>query len=616
MSNLPEHTPEPFDIRAFLKGLTTLPGVYRMFDADDQVIYVGKANNLKRRVSSYFQKGGASPKTRVMVRQVRRVEVTVTRTEGEALLLENNLIKALKPRYNVLLRDDKSYPYIRLSEGAFPRLSIYRGRRTTGRYFGPFPSASAVRESLNLLQKLFPVRQCEDSFFRNRTRPCLQYQIRRCSAPCVGLITPGQYAADLRHAVMFLEGKSSEVVDELVRRMEEASSLLEFEEAARFRDQIINLRRVQERQYVTAAGGDIDVVAAILEQDLACIQVFFIRGGRNLGNRTFFPGNSAASPPGELMGAFLAQFYLEGESDPMHTPPAEIIVNQPPEDAELLERVLTEQVGRRVVLSSRVRGDRARWVEMAEKNARLALGTRLASKANLSARFEALQEALGLDAVPQRLECIDVSHTMGEATVASCVVFDSQGAVKSDYRRYNIEGLAPGDDYGAMRQVLTRRFRRLKQEEGVLPDVLFIDGGKGQLAQAEAVLEELQVIGVTLVGVAKGRSRKPGLEQLVLPGSDPPIILPPDSIALHLIQQVRDEAHRFAITGHRQRRAKARKHSTLEAIPGLGPKRRQQLLRQFGGLQEVARAGVEELAGVHGISRALAQRIYDTLHQD
>jgi len=607
----------PFDPKAFLRTLTSLPGVYRMLDAAGEVIYVGKARNLKRRVASYFKQHD-NPKTRALVAQIRGVEVTVTRTEGEALLLENNLIKALQPRYNILLRDDKSYPYIYLSAGDFPRFGFHRGRRSAkGSYFGPYPSAGAVRESLSLMQKLFPVRQCEDSYFRARTRPCLQYQIKRCTAPCVGLVAKEQYAEDVRHAVMFLEGKNNEVIDELVRRMEEASGRLEFELAARYRDQIANLRRVQERQYVSGAGGDVDVIAGAVEGGVGCVQVFFIRGGRNLGNKTYFPRNTGESDAAELLAAFIPQYYLAADrGGTQRAIPGEILLSAAPEEAEVLETVLSEQAGRKIALSSRVRGDRARWVAMAANNVGHALRAHLANRSNLRQRFETLQEALELDELPQRLECFDISHTMGEATVASCVVFDTEGAVKSDYRRFNIEGITPGDDYAAMHQALTRRYRRLKDGEGRYPDILLIDGGKGQTAQAEAVLAELAVAGVLVVGVAKGPTRKPGLEQLILSGSEAPIILPADSPALHLIQQVRDEAHRFAITGHRQRRAKARKTSSLEGISGLGPKRRQQLLRQFGGLQEVARAGVEELSNVPGISRQLAQRIFDAFHPE
>lgn len=466
------------------------------------------------------------------------------------------------------------------------------------------------------MQKLFPVRQCEDSFYRSRSRPCLQYQIKRCSAPCVDYVTEEQYGEDVRHAVMFLEGKNNAIIDELVRRMEQASESLEFELAAHYRDQIANLRRVQEKQYVMGSGsGDLDVIAAVARNGVGCVQVFFIRNGRNLGNKTWFPRHTADSNESELLAAFLPQYYLGAGAQERPIPP-ELLVNQPMADQALLEGVLSEQAGRKVTISSRLRGERARWLKMATTNAEQALTAHLANKLHIMSRFEALQEALQLDDLPQRIECFDISHTMGEATVASCVVFDVNGPLKSDYRRYNIEGITPGDDYAAMHQALTRRFKRLKEGEGKYPDILLIDGGKGQLSQAEQVLEELQVIGVILIGVAKGPTRKPGVEQLLLSGQEQPIILPPDSPARHLIQQVRDEAHRFAISGHRQRRAKARRTSPLEEVPGLGPKRRQLLLRQFGGLQEVARAGIEDLSTVKGISRQLAQAIYDAFHTE
>jgi excinuclease ABC subunit C len=608
---------QPFDSKAFLKNLTGLPGVYRMLDADGTVIYVGKAKNLKRRVTSYFSRQDKSAKTAVLVSQIHQIEITVTHTENEALILENSLIKEHQPRYNILLRDDKGYPYIYLSDEVFPRLSFHRGRRDKpGRFFVPFPSASAVRESLNLLQKLFPVRQCEDSFYRSRSRPCLQYQIKRCSAPCVDYIKAEEYGEDVRHAVMFLEGKNNAIIDELVRRMEQASNSLEFERAAHYRDQIANLRRVQEKQYVMGSGsGDLDVIAAVARNGVGCVQVFFIRNGRNLGNKTWFPRHTADSDEAELLAAFLPQYYLGGGAQERPIPP-EILINQILPEKELLEGVLTGLAGRKVTVSHRLRGERSRWLQLACTNAEQALSAHLANKLNIMSRFEALQEALQLDDMPQRIECFDISHTMGEATVASCVVFDTNGALKSDYRRYNIEDITPGDDYAAMHQALTRRFKRLKEGEGKFPDVLLIDGGMGQLRQAEQVLEELQVIGVILIGVAKGPTRKPGVEQLLLSGQEHPIILPPDSPARHLIQQVRDEAHRFAITGHRQRRAKARRVSPLESVPGLGPKRRQQLLRQFGGLQEVARAGVDDLSTVKGISRQLAQAIYDAFHTE
>ena len=603
-----------FDSRAFLKTLTSRPGVYRMMDGSGKVIYVGKARNLKKRLASYFRKNLSSPKTRSMVARIRQVEITITHTENEALILENNLIKELKPRYNILLRDDKSYPYIYLSSGhRHPRLALHRGaRKRKGRYFGPYPSAGAVRETLNLMQKLFRVRQCEDAFYANRSRPCLQYQIKRCSAPCTGMISDVRYREDVRHAELFLEGRSNAVIDQLVERMQAASEALEFEQAARYRDQIAALRRIQERQYVSGSGGDLDVIAAMVKNGIGCVQVFFIRNGRNLGNKSWFPRHTDDADAAELLAAFLPQYYLSGGREI----PSEILLNQPLEEAEWLAGVLSERAGHKVELRHRLRGDRSRWVRMAEANAGAALESLLAGKANLRSRFEALQEALELEELPCRIECFDISHTFGESPVGACVVFDLNGPVKSDYRRFNIREVAAGDDYAALEQALTRRYTRIKKGEGKLPDVLIIDGGKGQLARATRVLEELQITGVTLLGIAKGPSRKPGQETLFLSGRERPLILQGNSPALHLIQQLDGEAHRFAISGHRQRRGKARTTSVLEEIPGLGPKRRRQLLQQFGGLQEVARAGIDDLARVPGISRAMAGRIYERFHPD
>ncbi len=606
-----------FDPREFLRNLTSRPGVYRMVDSAGTVLYVGKARNLKKRVASYFRKNISSPKTRSMVAQVRRVEITITHTENEALILENNLIKELKPRYNILLRDDKSYPYIYLSsEHRHPRLGIHRGaRKAPGRYFGPYPSVGAVRETLNLMQKLFQVRQCEDSFYANRSRPCLQYQIKRCSAPCTGAIDDDAYREDVRHATLFLEGRSNVVVDALVERMKTASEALEFEQAARYRDQIASLRRVQERQYVSGDGGDLDVVAAVVKDGVGCVQVFFIRNGRNLGNKSWFPRHTDNSGAAELLAAFLPQYYLPGGGRCREIPP-EILLNIPLEEAEWLAQVLGEQAGHRVSLKHRLRGDRNRWVQMAEANARAALESLLAGKANMRTRFQALQEVLELEELPRRIECFDISHTQGEAPVGACIVFDINGPVKSDYRRFNIRQVTAGDDYAALEQALLRRYTRVKKGEGVLPDILLLDGGKGQLSRAEKVLEELQITGIMLLGIAKGPTRKPGEETLFLSGREQPLILPGNSPALHLIQQLDGEAHRFAIGGHRQRRGKARTVSVLEEIPGLGPKRRRQLLQQFGGLQEVARAGIDDLVRVPGISRAMAERIYERFHPD
>jgi excinuclease ABC subunit C len=601
--------PSPFDAKAFLKSLTSLPGVYRLLDGGGRVLYVGKARNLKRRVSSYFRGNPTSAKVRSLVAHVQAIEITVTHTEAEALILESNLVKEFRPRYNVLLRDDKGYPYIHLSKEDFPRLVLHRGaKHEPGRYFGPYPHANAVRETLTLLQRIFRLRQCDNSFFSNRGRPCLQYQIKRCSAPCTGLISQADYQEAVQHAVLFLDGKSGEVIDDLVRRMETAAARLDFEKAAEYRDQIVQLRQIQERQYVSGSGGDVDVVACALRGGMACVQVFFIRDGRLLGNKNFFPQIPEHEESAQVLDAFLAQYYLD---KPV---PETILVSPEPVDAEWLARALQERAGHRVTIVSKVRGERARWLEMTQRNAEHALAAQLASQLGIQRRFEALQEALQLDFVPSRLECFDISHTQGEATVASCVVFTPEGPQKTHYRRYNIEGVAAGDDYGALHQALSRRYQRLREDEGLLPDLLFIDGGKGQVAQARTVLEELQVAGVLTVGIAKGPDRKAGLEMLYLSGSDSPLILPSNSAALHLLQQLRDEAHRFAIVGHRRRRAKARNTSTLEGIPGVGRKRRQALLKQFGGLQQLSRAGVEDIARVESVSKELAQRIYAFFH--
>lgn len=607
-----------FDHRAFLARLTASPGVYQMLDASDKIIYVGKAKNLQKRVSSYFRASGIAPKTAALVAQIANIEIITTHTEGEALLLENNLIKKHRPRYNILLRDDKSYPYIFLSEHRYPMLTLHRGtRRKKGRYFGPYPSAGAVRESLNLLQKIFPVRQCDDQTYKNRSRPCLQYQIERCSAPCVDFISEKEYAEDVRHIVMFLRGEQSVMIDELVEQMGEASEALEFEKAAHIRDQIAQLRRVQERQHVVSDSGDLDVLAVAEKGGVGTVQLFNIRDGQNLGNKSFFPSHTRDTELAEMLSAFISQYYLIDEDGAgQRKIPPQILINCEFDERALLERVLGEQLGKKVEIRKPQRGEWRHWIEMAERNAEQALASHLARKENLRGQFEAVTQALKLDEEPQRIECFDISHTMGEATVASCVVFGREGAIKSDYRRYNIEDITGGDDYAAMKQALQRRYRRLKESDALSkwPDLLLIDGGLGQLRQAEMVMDELQLVGITLVGVAKGETRKPGLEQLILSGQSQPIILPADSPALHLIQQVRDEAHRFAITGHRQRRAKKRKTSPLESIPGLGPKRRQLLLKQFGGLQEVARAGIEDLASLKGISHKLAEEIYDTFH--
>ena len=581
-----------------------------MLDGDSKVLYVGKARDLRKRVGSYFRYNGLSAKNQAMMQLVKDIEITVTHTENEALLLENNLIKAEHPRFNILLRDDKSYPYLYLStKDPFPRLDLHRGaQKKAGRYFGPYPSVTAVRESMNLLQKTFGIRQCNDSYFRARSRPCLQYQIKRCSGPCVGLVDQQTYAEDVRHVVMFLEGKSHALIEEMVRKMEQASEARDYEQAAIYRDRIAALKRTQERQYVNSNGGNIDIMALAMEKGLAAVEVMFIRDGRQLGSRSYFPQGTDGAEEADILSAFVSQYYVN------KTVPAIIYVDRYMEDLSLLQSALAQQAGHTVKISAASRGRPRRWLEMTQVNARDALRRQLISRSSLRQRFEALQDALELDVMPERIECFDISHTQGEATVASCVVFSPEGPVKSDYRRFNIENITAGDDYAAMSQALTRRYRRMKEGEGKWPDLVLIDGGKGQLSQAETVMQDLQVGGVVLIGVAKGPGRKPGLEQLFLSGQKQATILPADSPALHLIQQVRDEAHRFAIAGHRQKRGKARRRSRLEEIPGIGEKRRQSLLKRLGGMQEVARAGVEDLASVPGISQDLARKIYDVFH--
>ena len=599
-----------FDPKPFLANVSQRPGVYRMLGADGEVLYVGKARNLKNRLTSYFVGKAQTAKTMAMVSQIENIEVTVTGSETEALLLEYNLIKRHRPRFNVTLRDDKSFPYLYIStHHEYPRISFYRGsRKLPGRFFGPYPNARATRETLLLLQKLFLLRPCSDSFFANRSRPCLQYQIKRCSAPCVRLISPEDYRQDVNDAIKVLEGRGAELIDELAARMDEASQKLEFERAARLRDQINGIKAIHSTQSVTRnASEDIDAVALVSHGSDHCVSIVFVRGGRNLGSTNFFPRPGLAEA-GELLSGFLAQYYLGRDA------PNEILISQPIEDADLLEATLSQKMERSVRIRSGVRGVRARWLEMARQNAELGLKMRRATQATSTEQLLALAETFELAQPPQRIECFDVSHTMGERTVASCVVFGPEGAIKSDYRRFNIEGLAPGDDYGALRQALSRRYARIKKGEAPMPDLLLIDGGPGQLAEATKVLEELGIEGLRVAGVAKGADRRPGQERIFVPERDAPLVLPPDSPALLLIQRVRDEAHRFAITGHRQRRAKARTQSILETVPGLGPRRRRELLKQFGGLQGVARAGVDDLAKVRGISRKLAQAIYETLH--
>ena len=600
-----------FDSQSFLKRLTHRPGVYRMLNAGGDVIYVGKALDLKKRVSSYFNRSLSDPKTLSMMRQVADVEVTLTNTEGEALILEYNLIKKHKPRFNVVLRDDKSYPYIYVTtKDEFPRIEFHRGpQRRPGQYFGPYPNTIAVRRTINELQKLFQIRQCSDSYFANRSRPCLQYQIKRCTAPCVGLIDKDEYAADIRAAMAFLQGRNREVIGNLVERMDHASGRHEYEQAARFRDQVAQMRAVEAEQVISRGSAiNLDAIGVAAERGAYCVTVLFVRNGAVLGSRNHFPKITGDASEQDVIRGFLTQYYL-GRSVP-----AEVIIRTDMEDRRLLENVLGEKAGHKVSIRTRVRGDRSRWRSLAETNARQGLALNLASKATIRRQLAELAARLELDAPPERIECFDVSHTQGEATVASCVVFNAAGPLKSDYRRFNIATAEAGDDYAAMREALRRRYARIKKGEVPLPDLLLIDGGKGQLAEAMKVLAELDMDVIQVAAIAKGRARKPGLEQLFLAGKEVATILPQDSSALLLLQQVRDEAHRFAIGGHRQRRDKARRSSPLESVHGLGPKRRRDLLKYFGGLQGVRAAGIDDLVKVPGISRNLAEKIYNELH--
>ena len=600
-----------FDSETFLPSLTRRPGVYRMLDSEGDVLYVGKARNLRSRVTSYFRASGLTTKTIALMNKVDDIQVTVTASETEALLLEQSLIKADRPIYNVLFRDDKSYPYICLTEHTFPRLALHRGtKQQVGRYFGPYPSAGAVRESIQVLQKLFQLRSCEDGFYKNRSRPCLQHQIGRCSAPCVGRVESEDYAADVGLARMFLEGRSRAVLQELKQRMESASKAREFEHAARYRDQIAQLRRIQENQYVHGESGEVDVFALAQDSSYTCVQGLFIRGGRVIGQRTWYPKNELDTPPGALLSSFVSQYYLASEGRVI---PKLVLTSIPLDEEELVESVLAGRSGRKVSVRSKVRAQRARWLEMARDNAALSLTSYVAERRNVFSRFVDLQDLLELEDMPKRLECFDISHTSGEATVASCVVFDTNGPLKSDYRRFNIEGVTAGDDYAAMEQALRRRYRRLKEGEAVLPDLLVIDGGQGQLGKAAGVLSELQVDDIGLIGVAKGPTRKAGLEKILLYGQGE-LSVPATSGSMHLLQHIRDEAHRFAITGHRGRRAKNRRRSALDGIAGIGPKRKRELMAYFGSLATIKGASSEEIAKVPGISQKLADDIYGALH--
>jgi len=600
-----------FDPKAFVAGLPGLPGVYRMIGEGGDVLYVGKARDLKRRVGSYFNRGAAlSPRIRMMLGQVAAIEVTLSRSEDEALLLENNLIKSLAPRYNILFRDDKSYPYLMITGHAVARIGFHRGAKDrNNRYFGPFPHAHAVREAIQLLQRVFRLRTCEDSVFENRSRPCLLYQIRRCTAPCTGHITAERYAQDVRNAVLFLEGREDDVIGALTDKMAAAATEQHYEEAAVYRDQIRALSKVQARQYVESERGvDADVAACVQEGGIVCVNLVMIRGGRHVGDRSFFPQNAEGATKGEVLAAFLEQHYAAQPLPPL-------ILTSDELDRAALEEVLSERASRATQILSPAHGERRVWLEMARKNAELAVTRRERERTTQEARTAALREALGLPDSAQRIECFDVSHTMGEAAVASCVVYDHHSMQNSEYRRYNIRDITPGDDYGAMRQVLARRYERVTSEAGKIPDLILIDGGIGQVRAARAALVELGLNDVALVGVAKGPQRKPGLEELVIEAEGRSVTLAPQHPGLHLIQSIRDEAHRFAIVGHRGRRAKARTTSTLNEIPGVGAKRRQRLLAHFGGLREVHAAAIDELTKVEGISRGLAEQIYRHLHE-
>lgn len=602
----------PFDAKQFLSSVSASPGVYKMLDEQQNTLYVGKAKRLKARLASYFR-GQLNAKTQAMVSRIADIQITVTRSETEALLLEQTLIKELRPPYNILLRDDKSYPFVFVTDRhPYPALEYKRARqrRGDGKYLGPYPSSGAVRESLTLMQKIFRIRNCEDSVFAHRSRPCLQYQIERCSAPCVDYISQPEYQRDVDHAVMCLEGKSEHVTQLLTAEMEAASRALDFEEAARLRDQIQQLRQMQQRQFVDNESGDADIFALAQRPGALGISILSVRDGRLLGARHHTPKNDLDLPPEALLTEVVSQYYF-GQP---HSVPSEVITNLPLEDSALIADALAQQAGKKVRVTHQVRGHRAQWQHLAMTNAEQQLASQLANTTQLTERFTSLQQALGLPSLPERLECFDISHSQGEATVASCVVFDHQGPRKSDYRHFRIEGVAAGDDYAAMQQALTRRLKRVKSGEAIAPDVLIMDGGKGQLNMARQVLTDLQVTGIVLLGVAKGTTRKAGLETLFLESSDNPLVLEPASPALHLVQHIRDESHRFAIAGHRAARDKARRTSTLQDIPGIGPKRRRELLKFFGGLQGVQKASRDELTRVPGISAALAETIYVTLN--
>ncbi len=604
--------PDTFNIDDYLQQLPQRPGVYQMLGTDDEVLYVGKAVNLKNRVSSYFRGKSHNAKTHLMVGRIVRIEITITHSEVEALLLENTLIKRIKPRFNIALRDDKSYPFIYISVAdQYPALQYMRGKQCRkGQYFGPYPNANAVRESLNLLQKIFLLRQCDNSFFQNRSRPCLQYQIKRCSAPCTGLITPQQYRNDLHHAQLFLQGKSQQLLHELREAMHQAAEQLDFETAARKRDQLSHLRQVQEQQHVISSRGDLDILAIAMLGAVHCTHHLMVRGGRVVGNKNYFPKIRLENKPSTVMNAFLGQFYLVGKQ---HAIPDEIIVNVMDTDTTAIAKAIQFQGHKNLRITSNVRGQRANWLKLAMTNAEQALVVHQASRESYMTRLRSLQILLDMDQLPERLECFDISHNRGEATVASCVVFDQSGPRKVDYRLFNIKGITPGDDYAAMEQAIKRRYTKVKQGQGSLPDLLVIDGGQGQLGRVMRTMAELQLQDLVVLGIAKGDTRKAGFERIFNAWSGAEITLPADSSVLHLIQHIRDESHRFAISGHRQQRARKCTQSKLQQIEGIGPQRRRALLQYFGSVAAVSKASIDELTKVKGFSRSLAQHVYATM---
>lgn len=631
MSNSENIPPIPsFDNEAFLHSVTEQAGVYRMYNADQTVIYVGKAKQLKKRLASYFRKDVGSVKTKALVKQICAIDVTVTHTEGEALILENNYIKKYQPKYNILLRDDKSYPYLLITDHKHPKLGLHRGgKRIKGDYFGPYPSVGAVWESLRLIQKIFPIRQCEDSYYRARSRPCLQHQLGRCLAPCVDKISHEDYQQQVDLVKLFLKGKSSMVIERLVAKMELASNQLDFEQAAKFRDQITTLRKVQQQQYVSGIAAEMDVIGIHRLKSQACIHLLCIRDHKILGSKSYFPIVPSETDDEEIIQAFIGQHYLGNELGEGNIP-KEIVAPYDFEQMIELASLLSKQAEHDVKISTKSRSERRQYLKLASTNAQTALITRNSHKESMQARFVALNEVFELPNGINRIECFDISHTMGQQTIASNVVFNQEGPVKSDYRRYNVHGITPGDDYAAMAFALNKRYGKLKTSDNEgsstgkdglkkLPDIVFIDGGKGQLAKAEDFFSQLSSKQnferiPLLVGVAKGESRKPGLETLILAGSHQLISLPATSPALHLVQHIRDESHRFAIAGHRAKRQKASKKSVLETIEGVGAKKRQALLSHLGGIQEVKKSNITELEKVPGISKVLARNIYDALH--